>query len=312
MRYIARLGRLVWALNIVLLVVVGSLTVISVLPTGPSRGPTTVTDAQGRVDSLPAPARGSAAAVDSRLILERDIFRVGHATAAEQARKAAGAQPEQPTGGPKSEMPLRLLGTVVDEGGASYAVIENSGIKSQDVYRVGDKIGEVRVQSIEQNRVVVMNAGVLQTLDLALTGPNAAAAQVVAETPVPVPVPAPADAGRGEVLRVASATERQINTRPSAENLGKATEFLRKLKFAPHQADGEADGLSISGLGDSALAQLSGLKDGDVVQSINGHPVPNAAKAAQVLKKARSLGLARIELRRGQESRSLTFRTGSW
>jgi type II secretion system protein C len=310
MRYIARLGRLIWVLNIVLLVVVGSLTVISVVPTRPSQSTTAATGAKGRTDGRAAPARDPAAAVDPKLILERDIFRVGQAAAAEQAQEMAGVQPGRPKVEPKPEMPLRLLGTVVDEGGASYAVIENSGSKSQDVYRVGDGIGEARVQRIEQNRVVVLNAGVLQTLDLVLTGPNVAAAKVVAETSVPEP--APVEAGRGAVLRVASATERQINTRPSAENLSKATEFLRKLKLAPHQADGKADGLAISGLGDSVLAQLSGLKDGDVVESINGHPVPNAAKAAQVLKKARSLGMARLELKRGQESKSLTFRTGSW
>jgi S1-C subfamily serine protease len=65
-------------------------------------------------------------------------------------------------------------------------------------------------------------------------------------------------------------------------------------------------------LGDSAIAQLVGLRDGDVIQAVNGHLVPNQRKAAQVLRKARKLGSAEIELARGQERKTLAFRAGSW
>jgi type II secretion system protein C len=308
MRYIARLSRLVWALNLGLLVVILSLTVVSVLPPRPSKGTAAATHPKEEIKGLDAQDSKHPDTVDPKLILERDIFRVGQMAAAEEAKKVQNLQPERPKTEPKREVPLRLLGTVVDEGGASYAVIENSAIKSQDVYRVGDTIGDVRVNNIEQNRVVVLNAGVLLTLDLALTGQNSAAAKVVAQAPSPVQ----ANVNGGDVVRVASTAERQINARASAENLSKATEFLRKMKLSPHETNGKADGLAISGLGDSALSQLSGLKDGDVVQTVNGHPVPNQTKAAQVLKKARNLGSARLELQSGPEGKSLTFRTGSW
>ena len=76
--------------------------------------------------------------------------------------------------------------------------------------------------------------------------------------------------------------------------------------------DGQSDGLKISGLGDSAMAQLVGLRDGDVIEAVNGHVVTNQRKAAQVLRKARMLGSAEIELVRGQERKSLALRAGSW
>ena len=308
MRYLAQLGRLVWALKIGLLVIVLSIIVVSVIPTRPTRDRTVQIHPQEEIQKPAAQDGQRRDPVDPKLILARDIFRVGQMVAAEEAKKAQNVPPERPKAEPKREVPLRLLGTVVDEGGASYAVIENSLLKSQDVYRVGDTVGDVRVNSIGQNRIVVLNAGVLQTLDLALPGPSPVAARAVAEVPAPARV-AP---NSGAMVRVTSAAERQINTRASAENLARATQFLQRMKLTPHQTDGKADGLGISGLGDSVMSQLSGLKDGDVIQTINGHPVPSQAKAAQVLKKARSLGSARIELRRGQESKSLAFRTGSW
>jgi general secretion pathway protein C len=245
--------------------------------------------------------------VDSKLILEGDIFRVRQAPGA-QLQKAQAVPPERPKTESGREVSLRLLGTVVDEGGASYAIIENPGVRSQDVYRVGDSIGDARVERIMQNRVVVLNGGVSQTLELALTGGHPVAGNVVASAPAPVPT----SASSGAVLRATSPTERLINARASVANQNKALEFLQRMKLSPHRTNGEVDGLAISGLAGSPLAQLSGLQDGDVVQRINGHPVPGLAKAVQVLKKARSLGSARVDLKRGQEGKSLTFRTSSW
>jgi len=60
------------------------------------------------------------------------------------------------------------------------------------------------------------------------------------------------------------------------------------------------------------MVQLVGLRDGDVIEAVNGHVVQNQRKAAQVLRKARRLGSAEIELVRGQERKSLAFRAGSW
>jgi type II secretory pathway component PulC len=206
-------------------------------------------------------------------------------------------------------LPFRLVGTIVDEKGPSFALLENASTKAQDLYRVGDRIGDSRIDRIEQNNVFVSTLGVRQVLTLVL-GPL----ESKAGTAVAVEPPAPAQFGgqNGEMLRVVSNTERQINTRASGSSMDQAAKLLGKMKLKPHATDGASDGLCVSGLGDSVMAQLSGLQDGDVIQSINGHPVPNQRKAAQVLQKARRLGAAQLELKRGQEKRSLAFRPGSW
>ncbi|MCU0913272.1 MAG: hypothetical protein MUC88_01760 [Planctomycetes bacterium] len=307
MRYVAVLSRFVWVLNLVLLAVVLFAIAASVLPTWSAREAVSVTPGDEGVSTLATRESRPREPVDSKLILGRDIFRVRQAAVAEagQAQKAA---PVQPKPQPKREVSLRLLGTVVDPGGASYAVIENPTAKSQDVYRVGDVIGDVRLDRIEPSRVVVLNGGVRQTLELAFGGNGLAVAPVVAEAAAP----APGATSAAEVVRVASDTERQINTRASAASRSQATQFLRNMKLSPHEIDGKPDGLAISGVGASPLAPLVGLKDGDVIQSVNGHPVPDQAKAVQVMKKARNLGSARVQIRRGQENRSMTFRRGSW
>jgi type II secretory pathway component PulC len=94
--------------------------------------------------------------------------------------------------------------------------------------------------------------------------------------------------------------------------MGRVAQLLGKVKMSPHVTNGSSDGLCLSGLEDSILAQLAGLRNGDVIHAINGHPVPDQKKAAQVLRKARKLGAAQVQLARGQEKRSLAFSAGAW
>ena len=197
---------------------------------------------------------------------------------------------------------------MASDQGASYAVLEDLGTKTQDLYRVGDAIGQAHIDRIEQNRVVVVNMGVRQVLDLVITGSSSKPGKAVRKEAPPVEKAKPES-----VVRVAATGQREINTRASASNVGQvARSFLSKMKLSPLPASGQAAGLRVSGLGDSTMAALVGLRDGDVIQSINGHSVPNRRKATQVLKKARQLGSARLQLLRGQQQKSLAFHAGSW
>jgi len=308
MRYIKRLHKLLWAVNLALVVVLVLVAAVYVAP-GPSPDEASGTD---------APDAGSATAdganrrdngpEDPKLILARDIFGTGQneqqaLSRQAEARKAVQAQAEA-----ERELPFRLLGTVASDQGASYAVLEDLGTKTQDLYRVGDAIGQAHIDRIEQNRVVVVNMGVRQVLDLVITGSSSKPGKAVRKEAPPVEKARPES-----VVRVAANGQREINTRASASNVGQvARSFLSKMKLSPLPASGQAAGLRVSGLGDSTMAALVGLRDGDVIQSINGHSVPNRRKATQVLKKARQLGSARLQLLRGQQQKSLAFHAGSW
>jgi len=308
MRYIKRLHKLLWVVNAALAAVLVFVTV-GYVSSGPSvrevggtprpDAKTTVPDEIDRADDRPG---------DPKLILARDIFGTGRGEQETLSRQAEARKAAQARAEAERELPFRLLGTVASDAGDSFAVLEDLGTKTQDLYRVGDGIGDARIDRIEQNRVVVVNMGVRQVLDLVITGasgkPNKAAPK---EAP-------PVEKARPEsVVRVAASGEREINARASASSVGQvARSFLSKMQLSPLPANGQAAGLRVSGLGDSTMAALVGLRDGDVIQSVNGHSVPNRRKATQVLKKARQLGSARLQLLRGQEQKSLAFHAGSW
>lgn len=308
MRYMKRLHKLLWAANIALVIVLVLVAVAVVAPRPSARDVsgttaqdvrTAVSNSMGRQDDNPG---------DPKLILARDIFGTGQHEQQAQSRQADALRAAQAKAEADRELPFRLLGTVASDRGDSYAVLEDRATKTQDLYRVGDSIGDARIDRIEQNRVVVLNMGVRQVLDLVMTGSSSKPGKAVRKETPPVEQARPEN-----MVRVVANGERQINTRASASNVGQvARSFLSKMKLSPQAASGKTDGLRVSGLGDSTMAQLVGLRDGDVIQSINGHSVPNRRKATQVLKKARQLGSARLQLLRGQERKSLAFHTGSW
>lgn len=307
MRYLKQLNKLFWLVNIGLAIILIVVVSVLVTPKRPTYEDAGLLSQEFAKRPSSAVDDGGMRYGDPSLILERDVFGVARKEVPKGpstvTRKAVKAKPKA-----RQPLPFKLIGTVASEEGDSYAILEDTEAKTQDIYRVGAAIGTARIDRIEQNRVVVLNMGVREVLDLVLAGRQSTPTRTVARTKDPV-----RQVSKDNVVRVAANGEREINTRASASRLnGAAYSLMSKMELSPYVVAGEAKGLRISGLKDSMMAQLAGLKDGDILQSVNGQSVTNRRKAVQVLKKARNLGSARLQLSRGQEKKSLAFRTGSW
>ena len=308
MRYIGRLSKLLWGLNVILLGTALFVIIISLIPES-SEQYVPGTSGEEDVNKEPeSPAGRHVEPIDVKMVQRRDLFRIGPDNVAKKPEAVAVGPATRARPELKRELPLRLLGTVVDEGGASYAILEDLGTKSQDVFRVGDVVANARIDGIQQNKVVLWSTGTRQTLSVDVKAKPSRLPVMVAQ----VPSAAQAVGKPGDVVKVVSGSQRQINARASSASRNRAAQMLRRMELSPHVADGQPSGLRISGLGDSSLARLVGLKDGDVIHAVNGHAVPNRRKAGQVLQKARRLGAARLQLTSGQQEKSLAFRTGSW
>jgi len=74
-----------------------------------------------------------------------------------------------------------------------------------------------------------------------------------------------------------------------------ATAIRANVAFAPRMVGGRVTGLMVSPIGDPALLQLAGLRDGDVITAVNGRPLTDpAALTAQLAPGARlSLSIER-------------------
>lgn len=244
--------------------------------------------------------------VNSAMIVASNIF--GRSLPSEETQKTPSDLKRERVPS-LTQLGVKLLGTVTGARAVSFAVLQDSQTGQQDIYRIGESIREARLVEILPNRVVVLFQENRFTLDIASSesraGPGTQQRRVqVAKRTVPT-------LGKiRDVLMVGSASEHLVNALASVASVRRLGRGLQSLALKPNREGPE--GLVVSGVSDSPVARLVGLRDGDVIRTINGHSVGNLSKAAQVLRKARKLGKADIRLIRGKKEKSLSLRSSVW
>lgn len=255
-------------------------------------------------DSYSAIDQNSTDTVNTDIILERDIFNSSKvASSQEQNPAQTNLTPTKTVA--KKQLELRLLGTVAGSGDVACAIIEDMKSKVQDLYKTGDTVQGAVIEKIERNRIILRNEGAQEILNLYVAGQNntdtVAAANVTAVTK-------PEENSTGDIIKIISPNEREVNKNAFLAKIGGIEAILKTVKINAHKTDGVEDGLQISGLEGLSMATFVGLKNGDIIQTINGQAVANERKAFQVLRKARSLNSFDLELKRGTENKTLSFK----
>ncbi len=149
---------------------------------------------------------------------------------------------------------IRLLGTVVaDEVVYSSALIVEEG-KGAKGFGVGDQTGGGQIVEIRQRQIVLMRDGERHTLDMTqeLAG-TAPTEEKAAAKPL---------------------------TRESLENL-RPEDLARMGRAMPHRGpDGLVDGWRLAGIRRGSLPDQIGIKNGDIIHSVNGQELDISAWAA--------------------------------
>lgn len=234
---------------------------------------------------------------DYSAILKRDLFGCQDAT----MRQAKSMPIEEPiVKAPQSEdgeLDIALIGTIAGSPALSRAVIKDLKTNVLGMYKTGDAIQNASIQSIENDRVVLLHKGRRKVLEqrtkefavnAADSGKATAPIQASASKPVGIKPPA-----------------RSLNT--FVDKLKSAAIMLPKAKVEPHSVAGEIDGLRISDLDKIEGAEDIGLKEGDVIRAINGHRLNSKQKAFQIAMKARSQSALDIELMRDDEIKKFSL-----
>jgi general secretion pathway protein C len=236
------------------------------------------------------------------VILQRNIFGSTQVDATGKGPQSDNLTAMSSSSILEEQLQLRLLGTVAGNEEAACAVIEDLTTKVQDLYVIGDCLRGARIERIERNRIVLLAEDGQQVLNLYVTSGDSEPAERV-EKPVVAKVPSDQ-----EVVKIVSPSEREINRKAFLAKVGGMEAILRTVEVSPYVVNNEAKGLRISGLEGLSLAKYIGLRDGDVIQAINGQMVTDKRKAFQVLRKARALSSSDIQLLRGKEAKTLSFR----
>lgn len=188
---------------------------------------------------------------------------------------------------PPSPLSLTLIGTFVTEGQEPYAIIEDKKKQNQDMFLIGDSVFEqATLKKIYQDRVEIERLGKLEVLKLdEFGGPDAA--------------PGAGIANQGDDYVV---DEAELDK--GLENLPL---LLTQARAVPYFKDGRSIGLRLFAIKTGSLYEKIGLKNGDILKSINGNSladITQALKLFEQLKQERSISLV---LEREKQDREFKY-----
>jgi type II secretion system protein C len=228
---------------------------------------------------------------DYSAIVEQDIF----GSSLRTNKSLQGDNGVSPALSAEEELGIALLGTVAGSPEISRAIIKDLETNELSLYKIGDTVATAHIESIEKDVVVLLHQGQRKIIKL---GTRESKRQDI-------------DSAQGALSRNAA---QGVETNPPAKSQSTVGDKLRDIEIMltkaviePYTIDDQVEGLRITGLENIRGAEEIGLKNGDIIRTVNGHRLTSKQKAYQIFKKARSQEALNIELLRDNETKTLSF-----
>jgi len=228
---------------------------------------------------------------DYQAIIDRNIFgSIGRE--AEGVKAEEGKEIEtllEPT-----SLKIALLGTVIGDQQSTIAVIKDKGQKRQDLYREGDTVQGAVIRKILRGKVILRVGGRDEVLTVEESAASRAEDEYLGSKPI-----------RG---RTAKGTTITVNRSELQESLKNVHQLLSQARIRPYFRDGKADGLAISNIKPGSFFARLGLKNGDIVQGIEGRDIRSPDDVLEVYEKLRSGSHVELQIKRSGEQKTLDYR----
>lgn len=216
--------------------------------------------------ATPAFSRALSEADYIRGIMQRNLFDVN--VIASWVEKT-----DDPTEVPEADIKVKLLATMVasPEAFSSALIAEESSPDLPSAYSIGDMVHDRKVVSIEDQKVGLEKDGNVEYLLLE-------GGDFMVDAPAPGEE-ATTEGGEGGVT--ANGENKFTVSRDTFDKYINDLEGISRMGRAllHRGADGEFDGYRLSAIRRNTLADQLGIKNGDIIHSVNGQPL-NSVQAA--------------------------------
>lgn len=176
-----------------------------------------------------------------------------------------------------NKTPLGLIGVFISIGQEPTAIIEDQKKKVQDVFGLGEMVfGEAKLVSVKPDRVEIERQGQREVLTID-EGPDKSAS-----------------AEFKEGVAMISDTEYQVQEGELDKALENLPLLLTQARAVPYFKDGKSVGLRLFAVKPGSLFERIGLRNGDILKSINGNPLGDlsqAVKLFETLKQDKSISI---------------------
>lgn len=272
----------------------GFVAAMTLMPPSPLSSTSASADVGPVTISLPERPRES----DFQWITKRNIF--DSTGSSEDAPKTACELVE-------SQLPLKLTGLIY--GGtaeSSLVLLESTATKQADTFVMGDMVpGDARVVGIERTRVLFQRHNCPEYLDLQEPAPLKR--RMAGSKPAKG---AQAAATSDNVYREDGFEREGGTVKATKQWVDKAltvdfAKTLQDAKASPNMVNGEVKGFVLTRIRPDSVYEKMGLKDGDVIEAINGIELNDAARAIQTLNAVRNESNFDLQIKRDGQTQSM-------
>jgi general secretion pathway protein C len=233
-----------------------------------------------------------------RPIVARNLFE----TKLETLDKVKAQKPKPPpvTELKKTELRLKLWGTVTGNDTEARAVIEDQLKREQNLYTVDDTIQEAKIKSIERERVILTVNGQDEVLEMEKLVASAASAGARRPTPAKrKPNPAATKAAARRNIRLKRA---EID-----EAMSDLSSVMRQAKIRPYYSGGRPQGISITRIRRNSIFSKLGLRSGDVIMGVNGQRIQSVDDAMKFYQNLTDGDALALQIKRRGRPQTLSY-----
>ncbi len=201
----------------------------------------------------------------------------------------------------QTDLKLKLWGTVTGQTEGAYAVIEDTKAREQNLYRAGDTIQNAIVKLILREKVVLKvgeNDEVLAMEKIIARGGSRRGSQRNVGSSRTSRKKLPVSRAPRKIKLQSSQIEKAM------ANLG---ELMEQATLRPHIEDGQAAGISITGIKPNAIFRKMRLRNGDIITGVNGNNIASVEDAISVVEQLTSGSDIQLQIKRRGRAQSLEY-----
>lgn len=196
----------------------------------------------------------------------------------------------------QTQLKLKLWGTVTGDDKHAYAVIEDTQKREQNLYRIGDSVQSATLKFIQRTKVVLSLNGkdeVLAMEENRQTGKSKSAFS--------------GRSNRGPAKRPSRSQRVSLRRSMIDDAMNDVSSLMTQIKIQPHLVDGQPSGMQLSSIKANSIFRRMGLRNGDVLKSVDGQDIRSVDDALRLYESLKSTDAVSVQLDRRGSSRTINY-----
>lgn len=217
------------------------------------------------------------------VISQRNIFGVD--------KSSSEATPQQAA---VTSLGLRLVGTNVSSNAASFAIIEDTKSKNQDVFDLNEMVfDQAKLVAVTQEHVKLERNGRIELLELDEGSGSSSASGGDSESSV-------------QSLN-ADQTEFSVAESELTDALANLPRLLSQARAVPYFRNGKSVGMRLFAIRRGSLYEKLGLKNGDIIKEVNNSSLSDPAQALKLFEQLKNERSVYVKTERAGQDLELRY-----